>query len=378
MSAPCVGELSRPLDAGTKRRGAPMQVTRVDLAWIAAIALAVIVLLVLHAILLPFAIGAMGAYALLPLVDRLETLGINRAAAALILVLVLVLVLIAATILIIPILLGETRFFLDQFPTYVERLQAILLSSSEPWLRRLLGNDVHIEQSTMALVAKFGDSWLDESLTSLWTGGMAILSLFSIVVLAPIITIYMIIDWRPMITTIDGWLPAERRPAVHALIEEVHDTVSAFLRGQTIICLILACFYAAALGALGLRHAVVLGVAAGLISFIPYLGAATGLILSTCVGLVQFWPDWVPVAAILAIFLFGESAADYVLSPRIIGRRVKLNPLWLIFALSAFGWLFGFVGLLIAVPLAATIGVVIRFALAHGRAQAVEPIPPPG
>jgi predicted PurR-regulated permease PerM len=117
--------------------------------------------------------------------------------------------------------------------------------------------------------------------------------------------------------------------------------------------------YAFALKLLGLEHAILLGVTAGLFSFIPYLGAATGLFLSTCVALAQFWPNWLPVAAVAAAFAIGEITADYVLSPRIVGRRVKLSPVWLLLALSAFGWLFGFVGLLLAVPLAASLRILL-------------------
>jgi predicted PurR-regulated permease PerM len=135
------------------------------------------------------------------------------------------------------------------------------------------------------------------------------------------------------------------------------------VRGQIVICLILAVFYAAALKLVGLNHAVPIGVMAGLISFVPYLGAATGFVVAMCVAIAQFWPDWIPLAIVGGIFLAGENFADYVLAPRIIGQRVKLNPIWLMFALFAFGYLFGFIGLLIAIPLAATLGVIVRFAM---------------
>ena len=149
---------------------------------------------------------------------------------------------------------------------------------------------------------------------------------------------------------------------------EINDTISGFVRGQFVICVILALFYVCSLSAIGLHHALVLGLTAGLISFIPYVGAATGLLLSVCVALVQFWPNWTLVAVTGGVFIIGETVADYILSPRIIGRRVKLHPVWLIFALSAFGWLLGFVGLLVAVPLAAAFGVFLRYAFARSQA----------
>ena len=124
-------------------------------------------------------------------------------------------------------------------------------------------------------------------------------------------------------------------------------------------------FYAATLSLIGLKHGVLIGLAAGLISFVPYLGSLTGLVISTCVAVAQFWPNWPPIWRSLRIFFVGQSLADYVLSPYLVGRRVNLNPVWMMFALFAFGYLFGFVGLLIAVPLAAAIGVLMRFALAQ-------------
>lgn len=139
--------------------------------------------------------------------------------------------------------------------------------------------------------------------------------------------------------------------------------MTGFVRGQIVICLILAGFYATALKVTGLNHAILIGITAGLVSFVPYLGAATGLSIALCVAITQFWPDWPQLAVIVAIFLAGETIGDYVLSPRIIGKRVNLNPLWLLFALFAFAYLFGIIGLLIAIPLAASLGVVFRFAM---------------
>jgi predicted PurR-regulated permease PerM len=139
--------------------------------------------------------------------------------------------------------------------------------------------------------------------------------------------------------------------------------VAGFVRGQIVICLILAVFYATALRLTGLNHGILIGLTVGLISFVPYLGLGVGFVVSACVAIAQFWPDWTPLAVVAGIFLLGETIADYVLSPRIIGNRVKLNPIWLMFALFAFGYLLGFVGLVIAIPLAASLGVILRFAM---------------
>jgi predicted PurR-regulated permease PerM len=183
-------------------------------------------------------------------------------------------------------------------------------------------------------------------------------------------------DWGRMITTIDGRLPAGNRDTVRALGREIHDTVAGFVRGQIVICLILAVFYAIALKMTGLNHAILIGLTAGLISFVPYLGAGAGTVVALCVATAQFWPDWGRLVMVAGIFLVGETLADYVLSPRMIGVRVKLNPVWLMFALFAFGYLFGFIGLLIAIPLAASLGVILRFAtrqLLESRGDGIVP-----
>ena len=166
-----------------------------------------------------------------------------------------------------------------------------------------------------------------------------------------------------MIAAIDNWVPPARRGTVRALAREIDDTIGGFVRGQSALCLVLAAYYAAALWLVGLDHGILIGFAAGLISFIPYLGSLSGLLVATCVAIAQFWPNWTPTLLVLAIFLVGQSLSDYVLAPYLVGRRVHLNPVWVMFALFAFGYLFGFVGLLIAVPLAAAIGVLTRFAL---------------
>ena len=344
-----------------------MRVSRAAAFWIGVGLACLVALALLRQIMLPFAVGAIGAYLLVPLIDRLEALGINRSLAALSVVFVLASSLIIVAVLAFPVVAGEVRHFVDQFPNDVVRLQAIAVEAGGPWVKSVLGQDRTGGASSADLVSKLGGEWLDEALHSMWAGGLAVLSLFSLAVVAPIITIYMIIDWKRMILAVDGWLSPAWRADIHALVGEIHLTLSAFLRGQTLICCVLALVYVLALSAIGLRHAVVLGLVAGLISFVPYLGAATGLALSTLVAIVQFWPDWLPTILVVATFVIGEAIADYVLSPRIIGKRVKLNPLWLIFALSAFGWLFGFVGLMIAVPAAASIGVVLRYAMARAR-----------
>src|SRR5262249_30585620 len=259
-------------------------------------------------------------------------------------------------------IIGELRFFIEEFPRYVARLQSLITEASIPWLHSVMGDDLHIEQSSADVARTMGSSWLDDFLHKLWSSGRALISILSLFVVTPIIAIYLAIDWQRMIATIDGWFAPAYRDDMRALALEIHDTVAGFVRGQVVICLVLAVLYATALKVVGLNHAILIGITAGLISFVPYLGAAAGFFVSLSVAMAQFWPNWVPVAVVGGTFIVGEMLADYVLSPRVIGRRVKLNPAWMMFALFAFGWLFGFIGVLLAIPMAASLGVILRFA----------------
>jgi predicted PurR-regulated permease PerM len=320
-----------------------MTVARPTVFWITIAIIALVMLVLLREILLPFAVGMALAYLLVPAVDRLERIGINRGLAALILILVLAVGFVGLLLVMLPALVGELRFFVDEFPRYVTRVQSLVADTGRPWLHKVMGQEVRIEESVTHSVAAAGSAWLDDIVRSAWSGGMALLSLLSLLVVVPIVSIYLLTDWDRMIATIDGWLPAQHRDDVHAVGREIHDTVALRLTG--------------------LHHAVLIGITAGLISFVPYLGLGVGFVVAACVAVAQFWPDWTPLTAVAGIFLLGETIADYVLSPRIIGSRVKLNPVWLMFALFAFGYLFGFVGLLIAIPLAASLGVILRFAM---------------
>lgn len=166
-----------------------------------------------------------------------------------------------------------------------------------------------------------------------------------------------------MVHKVDSWLPREHRSTIRDLAREIDEVLAGFIRGQAIVSLFLGAFYAVALTLVGLNFGLLIGVAAGLLNFIPYLGSTTGLLIAGGVAVAQFWPEWQWVAAVVFIFLLGQFVEGYFLQPKMVGGRVGLHPVWLIFALFAFGYLLGFVGLLIAVPLAAVVGVLARFAL---------------
>jgi predicted PurR-regulated permease PerM len=336
------------------------------LFWLAALAVFILMLWLLSGILLPFVAGLAIAYLLNPLTDRLVKLGLNRMIAALLIIGVSVLVFILVILLVVPLLAGQLTSFIDAVPAYVAKLQAMVNDQSRPWLQKLLGSGFSPQKSFGDLVSQ-GMGWITAFLASLWSGGRALVSLFSLIVVTPVVAFYLINDWHRMLRVADGWIPVHQRETVHALAQEIDATISGYVRGQAAVCLILGSFYAVSLSLAGLNFGLLIGLTSGLVSFIPYVGSMTGLVLSLGVAVAQFWPHYTSIAIVLGIFLVGQFLEGNVLSPKLVGESVGLHPVWVIFALLAFGYLFGFVGLLVAVPLAATIGVLARFAIARYR-----------
>ena len=337
--------------------------TRPIAFWIAMLAAVIAVIILLREVLLPFVAGMVLAYLLDPLANRIERLGVNRLLATLAIIVLVVTTISVLAILTLPIIVREVSYFVESLPLYVRQLHMLATDQSRPWLSKLVGEGLGEAERSIGEITTLASSWLTTFLRSIWSGGRALISVLSLGVVTPIVGCYLLYAWDKMIAVIDNWIPPERRETVRALAREVDDTVGGFVRGQSILCLVLAFYYSAALWLMGLRHGPLIGVAAGLMSFIPYVGSLSGLVISMCVAIAQFWPDWTWILLVPPIFLIGQSLSDYGLSPYLVGRRVHLNPVWMMFALFAFGYLFGFVGLLIAVPVAAAIGVLMRFAL---------------
>ncbi|HEV2628846.1 MAG TPA: AI-2E family transporter [Pseudolabrys sp.] len=330
--------------------------------WLGGFAVIVLVLWLLSDILLPFIMGLAIAYLLTPLTDRMERHGVNRLAAALLIITVVVMLFVLLVLLVAPVLGGQLASFIDNIPLYVSKLRALMTDPSRPWLQKLLGVGFNTDKGISDLVSQ-GVGYLTSFLKSLWSGGRALVSLFSLLVVTPVVAFYLIYDWHRMIDKVDSWIPVKQRDTVRGLAREIDAAIAGFVRGQTAVCMVLGSFYAVALTLSGLNFGLLLGLISGLITFIPYVGSMTGLVLSLAVAVAQFWPNYTSILTVLGIFLFGQFLEGNVLSPKLVGESTGVHPVWLIFALLAFGYLFGFVGLLVAVPLAATIGVLVRFAL---------------
>jgi len=329
--------------------------------WIAALAVFAALLWLLSPILLPFVLGMAIAYVLDPLANQLSKRGIGRALAALIILGGFVVALTLLVLLIAPVLAQQLSAFIDNAPGYALRLQAFVSDPSHPWIKRIIGDNLTGAGDLMNQTV----GYLTGFLASLWTKGQALLSVFSLLIITPVVAFYLICDWDRMVAAIDRLVPVPQRETVRRLGREIDATISAYVRGQSGLCLILGSYYATGLTFAGLSFGLLIGVVSGLISFIPYVGSLTALVLSLCVAVAQFAPDWTRIVIVAGIVLFGQFLEGNVLAPKLVGESVGLHPVWLMFALFAFGYLFGFVGLLLAVPLAAGAGVLIRFALAR-------------
>jgi predicted PurR-regulated permease PerM len=331
--------------------------------WLAALAILAIVLWLLGEVLLPFVAAMALAYVLDPLTTRLQRRGINRPLAALATIGLVVLGFVVLILLIAPIIVSQLATFIEHIPGYIRRVQALIADPSRPWLQRIFGaGSAGTETSVSDLVTQ-SMGWLTTFLGSLWAGGRAVVSIFSLLVVTPIVAFYLLNDWRRLVATVDHWIPVPHRDTVRGLAREIDRAIAGYVRGQSLVCLLLGTYYAAGLTLAGLNFGLLIGVISGVITFIPYVGSMTGLVLALAVAIAQFWPDWTWILVILAIFLSGQFLEGYVLTPKLVGESAGLHPVWLMFALFAFGYLFGFVGLLLAVPLAAAVGVLARFAL---------------
>ncbi len=307
-------------------------------------------------VILPFVLGAAIAYLLDPLADRLEGLGLSRAWATGVITLGAILVFVLLALLIIPTLVNQATDLVQSAPTMATNLQVFIterfpdIGDANSTIRRSL-------DSVAATIQSRGAALL-EGLLSSFSGLVNAIVIFVIV---PVVAFYLLLDWDNMVARIDALLPRDHAPTVRRLAKEIDRTLSGFVRGQGTVCLILGVYYAVALALVGLQFGLVIGFLAGALTFIPYVGALVGGVLSIGLALFQFWGEWQWIIAVWLIFQSGQFVEGNILTPKLVGSSVGLHPVWLIFALSAFGALFGFVGLLVAVPVAAVIGVLARF-----------------
>ena len=331
--------------------------------WLLVLAGFVLFLFVFRDILLPFIAGMALAYFLDPVADRLERWGLSRTMATTLILLVFILLFALALLLIVPLLTQQFRGLMERLPGYVAQLQALIADPGSPWLENVIGEAGPRLRENLNTVLTEGAQWLGAVLTRIWSSGKVIVDVLSLLVITPIVAFYLLLDWDRMVASIDDWLPRHGQATVRGVMRDIDAAIAGFVRGQGTVCLILGLFYAVSLTVVGLNFGLLIGMFAGLISFIPFVGSIVGFVLAVGVALVQFWPDFVWIAAVGVIFAVGQFLEGNILQPKLVGGSVGLHPVWLMFALLAFGSLLGFTGLLIAVPAAAAVGVLVRFAL---------------
>ncbi|GAB4349943.1 MAG: AI-2E family transporter [Oricola sp.] len=338
---------------------------RQALFWLATTAVFILFLYIFRSVLLPFLAGLALAYFMDPVADFLEKRGLSRLASTILILLAFIVCFIIALAVIVPILVTQATEFLARLPGYLASLQGLIasLSMETGWLADYVGIDPESLHSGLDELLKQSAGFLTTLFQGIWSSGKAVVDLAGLLVVAPVVAFYMLLDWDRMVAKVDSWVPRDHVETVRRLGTDVNDAIAGFVRGQGTVCLILGTFYALGLTLAGLNFGLLIGLFAGLISFIPYVGSLVGLVLSVGVALVQFWPDWIMVVIVAAVFFAGQFLEGNFLQPKLVGDSVGLHPVWLMFALFAFGTLFGFTGLLIAVPAAAAVGVLVRFAL---------------
>ena len=315
-----------------------------------------VVLWALGDVILPFVVGGAIAYFLDPVADRLERLGLGRAAATTVISLAALMVTVALVLAVIPTLVSQLTALVNMAPDILRRLQGVLLER----LPELADSTSTIRQSLAELGETIRAKGLELANTVIGSA-MGVLDAVLFLVVVPVVAFYMLLDWDRMVARIDGLLPRDHAPVIRHLATEIDRVLAAFVRGQLSVCLAMGVYYAVALALAGLQFGLVVGAIAGAITFIPYVGALVGGALAIGLALFQFWGDWVSVGIVVAIFALGQFLEGNVITPRLVGNSVGLHPIWLLFALSAFGSVFGFVGMLVAVPVTAAIGVLVRF-----------------
>lgn len=346
--------------------------------WGFAAALLLLIMWLLGSAVLPFILGAGVAYLLDPVADRLERMGLSRTMSVVVITAFGVLIFVIAMLLVVPILVRQATQLIDTAPEMLAGLQSFLTAQ----FPNLIPESSTIAATLSQLGAAIGER-AGELLTTVLGSVAGVLSVVAVLVIVPVVAFYLLLDWDRMVAKIDTLLPREHAPTIRQLAHEIDLALSGFVRGQGLVMLILGIWYSVMLALVGLPFGFFIGIMAAALSFIPYVGVLVGGATAIGVALFSFWGDPLWIGAVVAIFAFGQIVEGNYLQPKIVGNSVGLHPVWLLLALSVFGALFGFVGLVAAVPLAAALGVIVRFMAGRYResalytGQSVPPVPAP-
>jgi predicted PurR-regulated permease PerM len=332
-----------------------------------------------RAILLPFLVGMAAAYMLDPAADRLQRWGVGRTSATLLITISFFVVLVVVLVLILPPLAAQAAELATQLPEYLERLRQRVVPTLAAFLTRF---DVDLDLSAEGLFRRYSTQGMEVLVaagTGLLQSGVALLNLVSLIFVTPIVTFYLLRDWDRMVAKVWALIPPDLEPTLRRLAADIDEVLAGFIRGQGLVCLFLALFYGFGLWLVGLRYGLIIGLLTGFFSFIPYIGMTLGLVVGLAVAAFQF-QDLLMIGVVAGVFALGQFIEGNLISPRLVGSRIHLHPVWVIFAVLAGTVLAGVLGTLLAVPVAGVIGVLLRFALECYRTSPLyaPPSPQPG
>ena len=330
--------------------------------WLTIFAIFCLAVYALKSVLMPFIVGILIGYLLNPFTAKFEKFGLNRTIATLLVLSIILLISIPAIIILFTVINEQLMRFTASIPDYITTLTAKI----DPFLQNLQKDfpSISADKIKEGLKEEAANNLkiLSNILKKLISGSFAIINILSLLLITPIVAFYMLRDWRPFVIRVDNLLPRQSKTTIRGIAKDIDKTIAGFLRGQISVCLILGAFYSICLHFIGLELGILVGFLAGIISFIPYVGAITGLIISLLIAFAQF-DNYTPIIQVAIVFGIGQFLEGNFLTPKFIGENVGLHPVWVIFALLAGGALLGFLGLLIAIPVAAIIGVLIRHAI---------------
>jgi len=330
--------------------------------WLIAGALFIAVVYWVKGILLPFIAGFLVAYAMTPAVRQFQKWGLSRTLGTSIMVVGFCIAIVTLLFIAVPFLQMELAQLARHVPQYGQRLWVVATPIIEDLSRYVGPSDIARLHETASGYMADVVTWGIKLIVSVLTSSLALANLISLVVITPIVAFYLLRDWNLMLVTVDGWLPRKQAPTIRKVIFDIHEAIGGFAKGQSTVCLILAIYYMFMLTVVNLDFSITVGFVIGIISFIPYVGAIMGFLLSIGIALAQF-SDWWPVGMVAGVFAVGQTLEGYLLVPNLVGDRIGLHPVWVIFAVLAGGVIYGFVGILIALPVAAALGVLFRFGL---------------
>jgi predicted PurR-regulated permease PerM len=331
------------------------------IVWAAIVAVVFIAIYVLSGVLLPFVVALIVAYLIDPLVDALERAGIPRVGGAALVTILFFTTVTVVLVLLVPILQA-------QLVGLAERLTVLVKTGYEmarPYLDELFEKVGHVDVQQLsgagdAVGASAG--WLIRAIGGVISGGLAVVNLLALFFITPVVVFYLVRDWSNAQRAVDSWLPRHHAETIRGLLRDIDARMAGFLRGQALVCLFLAVFYATGLTLAGLSYGLLVGLLTGVLSFIPYVGMFVGMATGLAIAFFQF-SSMIDVGIVLAVFLVGQFIEGNFVSPKLVGDRVGLHPVWMLLAIFAGGALFGFTGVLLAIPIAAAVGVLARFGL---------------